>query len=102
MLPRVDDELQRVLDQALVLLEDLFFIRTRGDVGNPVAFANIPFLGQQIMPTVDMLNDQLMRRTGLTDAAKGLDPKALQSSTAIGVDAIINGAQERVELVQLL
>jgi hypothetical protein len=30
---------------------------------------------------------------------KGLDPKALQSSTMIGVEAIINGAQERTELV---
>ena len=46
-----------------------------------------------------MLNDQLARRTGLTDAAKGLDPKAIQSSTQIGVEAVINGAQERVELV---
>jgi hypothetical protein len=35
----------------------------------------------------------------LTDAAKGLDPKAIQSSTQIGVEAVINGAQERVELV---
>ena len=41
----------------------------------------------------------LSRRTGLTDAAKGLDPKAIQSSTQIGVEAVINGAQERVELV---
>ena len=48
---------------------------------------------------IEILNDQLSRRTGLTDAAKGLDPKALQSSTMIGVEAVINGAQERVELV---
>jgi hypothetical protein len=41
----------------------------------------------------------LQRRTGLSDAAKGLDPKALQSSTMIGVEAVINGAQERTELV---
>jgi hypothetical protein len=62
-------------------------------------YANIPFLGQQAMPVVDMLNDVLQRRTGLSDAAKGLDPKALQSSTMIGVEAVINGAQERTELV---
>ena len=41
----------------------------------------------------------LQRRTGLSDAAKGLDPKALQSSTMIGVEAVINGQQERTELV---
>jgi hypothetical protein len=74
-------------------------IRTRGDVNSAVMYANVPFLGQQAMPVVEMLNDQLQRRTGLSDAAKGLDPKALQSSTEIGVEAVINGAQERTELV---
>ena len=59
----------------------------------------MPFLGQQMMPVIELLNDVLQRRTGLSDAAKGLDPKALQSSTMIGVEAIINGAQERIELV---
>jgi hypothetical protein len=74
-------------------------IRTRGDPSASVMFTNVPFLGQQAMPVVEMLNDQLQRRTGLSDAAKGLDPKALQSSTMIGVEAVINGAQERIELV---
>ena len=74
-------------------------IRTRGDPSATVMFTNTPFLGQAVMPVVDTLNDSLARRTGLTDAAKGLDPKALQSSTQIGVEAVINGAQERVELV---
>jgi hypothetical protein len=46
-----------------------------------------------------MMDMILQRRTGLSDAAKGLDPKALQSSTMIGVDAIISGAQERIELI---
>ena len=94
----VVNELMVTVDDALN--DDLgAVIRTRGDVGAAVAFNNIPFLGQQIMPVVEMLNEQLQRRTGLSDAAKGLDPKALQSSTMIGVEAVINGAQERVELV---
>ena len=74
-------------------------IRTRGDPSATVMPFNHPFLGQAMMPVIEMLNDVLARRTGLTDAAKGLDPKALQSSTMIGVEAVINGAQERVELV---
>ena len=74
-------------------------IRTRGDPSATVMPFNHPFLGQAITPVIEMLNDVLARRTGLTDAAKGLDPKALQSSTMIGVEAVINGAQERVELV---
>jgi hypothetical protein len=74
-------------------------IRTRGDPANSVMFTNTPFLGQAALPVVEMLNEVLQRRTGLSDAAKGLDPKALQSSTMIGVEAVINGAQERTELV---
>jgi hypothetical protein len=94
----VINELTVTVDDALN--DDLgAVIRTRGDPNAAVAFNNIPFLGQQIMPVVDMLDNVLQRRTGLSDAAKGLDPKALQSSTMIGVEAVINGAQERVELV---
>ena len=74
-------------------------IRTRGDPRAAVQFANIPFAGQQVLPILELLNDTLQRRTGLSDAAKGLDPKALQSSTQIGVEAIINGQQERIELI---
>jgi hypothetical protein len=93
----VINELTTNLDDALN--DDLgAVIRTRGDPSAAVFFTQTPFVGQAAMPVVDLLNDVLARRTGLTDAAKGLDPKALQSSTSIGVEAIINGAQERVEL----
>ena len=94
-----------VINELMVTVEDAenddvgAIIRTRGDPSASVMFANIPFLGRDVMPVVEMLNDVLARRTGLTDAAKGLDPKALQSSTQLGVDAIIQGAQERVELM---
>ena len=94
----VINELVTTVDDALN--DDLgAVIRTRGDVNNAVAFNNIPFLGQAAMPIIDYLNDVLQRRTGLSDAAKGLDPTALQSSTMVGVQAVINGAQERTELV---
>lgn len=94
----VVNELTTNLDDALN--DDLgAVIRTRGDPRAAVSFATIPFAGQQIMPVIELLNDVLQRRTGLSDAAKGLDPKALQSSTSIGVEAVINGQQERVELM---
>ena len=94
-----------VVNELMVNLDDALnddlgaVIRTRGDPNSAVQFTATPFVGQAAMPVVDMLNDVLQRRTGLSDAAKGLDPKALQSSTMIGVEAVINGAQERVELV---
>lgn len=94
----VVNELMTNLDDALN--DDLgAVIRTRGDPSNAVAFSTTPFVGQQAIPVLEMLNEVLQRRTGLSDAAKGLDPKALQSSTMVGVEAIINGAQERTELV---
>jgi hypothetical protein len=94
----VVNELTTNIDDALN--DDLgAVIRTRGDPRASVSFATTPFAGQAAMPVIELLNDILQRRTGLSDAAKGLDPKALQSSTHIGVEAIINGAQERTELV---
>jgi hypothetical protein len=94
-----------VINELIVNVDDALnddlgaVIRSRGDPGSAVAFNNIPFLGQAALPVIEFLNDVLQRRTGLSDAAKGLDPKALQSSTMIGVEAVINGQQERTELV---
>jgi len=83
-----------------VMNDDLgAIIRTRGDPNAAVSYTSTPFVGQQALPIIQLLNDVIQRRTGLSDAAKGLDPKALQSSTQIGVDAIITGAQERIELI---
>ena len=94
----VVNELTTNLDDALN--DDLgAVIRTRGDPGAAVQFATTPFVGQQALPVLEYLDAVQQRRTGLSDAAKGLDPKQLQSSTQIGVEAIINGQQERTELV---
>jgi hypothetical protein len=94
----VVNELVTNIDDALN--DDLgAVIRTRGDPRAAVAFSTTPFAGQAAMPVIELMNDVLQRRTGLSDAAKGLDPKALQSSTMIGVEAIINGQQERIELI---
>ena len=94
----VVNELVTNLDDALN--DDLgAVIRTRGDPGAAVQFATTPFVGQQALPVLEYLDSVQQRRTGLSDAARGLDPKALQSSTLIGVEAVINGQQERTELV---
>ena len=94
----VVNELVTNLDDALN--DDLgAVIRTRGDPGNAVQFATTPFVGQAALPVLEYLDAVQQRRTGLSDAARGLDPKALQSSTMIGVEAVINGQQERTELV---
>ena len=94
----VVNELVTNLDDALN--DDLgAVIRTRGDPSAAVQFASTPFVGQAALPVLEYLDAVQQRRTGLSDAARGLDPKALQSSTMIGVEAVINGQQERTELV---
>ena len=74
-------------------------IRVRGNPGDAISYVTTPFAGQQALPIIELMNDVLQRRTGMSDAAKGLDPKQLQSSTQVGVEAIINGQQERTELI---
>jgi hypothetical protein len=94
----VINELTTNLDDALN--DDLgAVIRTRGDPSNAVQFASTPFVGQQALPILEYLDSVQQKRTGLSDAARGLDPKVLQSSTMLGVEAVINGQQERTELV---
>ena len=91
---------QLLVDPDDVMGDDLGqVVRVNGDPSSAIMLSSTQFLGQAAMPMIDAINDQLARRTGLTDAAKGLDPKALQSSTEIGVEAVINGAQERIELM---
>ena len=74
-------------------------IRVRGNPGDAISFVTTPFAGQQALPVIELMNDVLQRRTGMSDAARGLDPKQLQSSTQVGVEAVINGQQERTELI---
>lgn len=57
------------------------------------------FVGQPVFDMMDRLDAIRMSRTGVSEQSKGLDPKALQSTTVKGVEMIITGAQERIELV---
>ena len=53
----------------------------------------------QIMQLLEYLDLIGNRRTGVTEQSKGLDPKAIQSTATPGVQMMMNGAQERIELV---
>ena len=71
----------------------------QGRPQNAVQFATTPFVGQQALPVLQYLDAVQQRRTGLSDAARGLDPEAVAVVDQIGVEAMINGQQERTELV---
>lgn len=57
------------------------------------------FIGDAPMQMMAYLDQIRQQRTGISEASKGLDPKALQSTTMKGVDMVVTGAQERIELI---
>ena len=97
-----------VVNELVTNVEDVMndevgaIIRTRGDPGGAVAFNKTPYAGAEVQVTVDYLDKVRASRTGITEASKGLDPKAMQSTALVGIDAIVSGAQERIELIARL
>ena len=73
-------------------------IRTTGAPGDAVMSINHNFVGQPVFAMFEVMERLRQSRTGISDASKGVDPKALQSTAVMGVDAIVQGAQERIEL----
>lgn len=73
-------------------------IRTTTDPGNAVMSINHNFVGQPVFQMFGVMETLRQQRTGISDASKGLPANALQSTAQTGVDAIVQGAQERIEL----
>lgn len=74
-------------------------IRTRGNPGDAVKTLVTEFVGAAGFEMLAQIDQVRQARTGISEASKGMDPKALQSTNVMGVDAIITGAQERIELI---
>lgn len=72
-------------------------IRTKaaGMIGDLVT----PFVGQQSLPILDVVDQIKAQRTGVTPASQGLDADLLQSTTKSAVSAQISAAQERIEMI---
>lgn len=77
-------------------------IRTRGAPSEAVFPILIDFVGRDAFEMKSQIDALRQSRTGISEASKGLDPKALQSTTMMGVDLIATGAQERIELIALI
>lgn len=59
----------------------------------------VPFLGQQALPVLDWLDSERESRTGLSKNSMGLDPRALQSTNQVAVNASVTASQAQVELI---
>ena len=86
-----------------VNLDDLLTSRPGGIIRSRapgmVAPLNVPQIGNSafaMLEYVDQIRDQ---RTGFSKASMGLDPSTLQSTTASAVNATIQGAQLKVEMI---
>lgn len=73
-------------------------IRTTGNPAESVMSINHTFVGQPVFDMFKVMEGLRQSRTGISDASKGIDPRALQSTNVTGIDAIVQGAQERIEL----
>jgi len=54
-------------------------------------------VGSEVMPLLKFMDDIKGNRTGITAASAGLDPNALQSTTASAVAATVKGAGQKIE-----
>jgi len=87
-------------------LEDVMNVEAGGVIrmrqpGAVVPF-NLPFVGKEAFPMLAYMDEMRENRTGISKAADGLDPSALQSSTLMAVQQTVAAAQQRVELVARL
>jgi hypothetical protein len=93
------------VNETLVNIDDALnddigaIIRTKGNPHETLAFYQMPWVGMDVFSMKDQIDRLRIARTGVSEASKGLDPKALQSTAVMGVDLIASGAQERIELI---
>lgn len=93
------------INETMVNVEDALnddigaVIRSKGNPHETIAFYEMPWVGHHVFAMKEQMDRLRVARTGQSDASKGLDPKALQSTAVMGVDLIATGAQERTELI---
>ena len=70
-------------------------VKTLGAV-NPLS---VPFTAGSVLPALQYYDEQIENKTGVSRASMGLDPDALQNSTATAVNAATEAATGQVELI---
>lgn len=72
-------------------------IRTKGE--GRIQYAEVPFTAGGLLPVVQWLEQDAENRLGVTKAARGLDPDALQSTDKAAVMNTIQLSQGQIELM---
>jgi hypothetical protein len=72
---------------------------TNGDPNNVVANAEVAYVGDKILTTIQQVDAVLEMRTGVSRMSQALDPEALSNQTATAINAMQSAAYSKVELV---
>lgn len=59
----------------------------------------VPFIAGSVLPAMQYFDQEIESKTGVTKASSGLNPDALQSTTAAAVNATIQAAAGQVEVI---
>jgi hypothetical protein len=71
----------------------------RARTPNAVSQLEMPFVGQQALPILSMLDEIKSTRTGITKASQGMDSENLQSATRLAVDSTVKAAHAHIEMI---
>lgn len=92
----------RMFVQGDVNLDDVLTVRPggviRGEPGSSLTPIAVPFVGQQAFPLLEYADQEEEVRTGISRLFQGIDPQSI-NKTATGVNALMNQANARVELI---
>lgn len=89
--------------QSQVNMDDLFnpeigkIVRTKQP--GMIREVTTTFMGKEALPVLGYMDSLKANRTGITDVTQGLDPQALQSTTASAVSAVTSAAQVQIETI---
>jgi hypothetical protein len=92
-------------DDATVNVDDVLnneigaVIRTKGAPHDKLMPFQIPFTAGTTLPALQYFDMQVENKTGVSRASTGMDPDALQSTTAAGVNATIQAAAGQAEVI---
>lgn len=92
----------RVFAQGDVNMDDLLTVKpggvVRGDANSNLTPIVVPFLGRDAFSLLEYADQEEEVRTGISRLFQGIDPQSI-NKTATGVNALINQANARVELI---
>ncbi|MGB2183754.1 MAG: portal protein [Candidatus Poseidoniaceae archaeon] len=71
----------------------------RVKAGGSVTPLTVPFVAGQTLSAVEYFDAQIDHKTGVSAASSGLDPNALQNTTATAVNATVQGAASQIEVM---